>query len=186
MSRFRPPPSIGRRIDEVERVDLLRHLVARVQGQETEPGPLGRNASVVATGLSGVWGRSPHDVAPDVYDGLQSTVLASEAKRTNIIPDDILEDVGIIPEIKGPLSEVSDFRYGAQQMDPLRIRSGSPIRRLIAPQAVSLSKAVHVPNPVSAILCLRRNERKRSILATGSGGGKHKPPKRNPLSDVRC
>lgn len=185
MSRFRPPPSIGRRIDEVERVDLLRHLVARVQGQETEPGPLGRNASVVATGLYSP-GRAEGAVSPDVYDGLQSTVLASEAKRTNIIPDDILEDVGIIPEIKGPLSEVSDFRYGAQQMDPLRIRSGSPIRRLIAPQAVSLSKAVHVPNPVSAILCLRRNERKRSILATGSGGGKHKPPKRNPLSDVRC
>lgn len=59
-------------------------------------------------------------------------------------------------------------------------------RRLVIDPFGPLKQTVRFAVPKRIALCIRRKVRKEVILATGSGGGRHRKPRRNEFSDVRC
>lgn len=84
--------------------------------------------------------------------------------------------------------------------EPARRLSGASARLratpLYAPRQKSIggtfpgllepSFGVSFDRPKSVLVCVRRNTRRQVLLAMGHGGGRHRPPRFNEYSQVRC
>lgn len=61
----------------------------------------------------------------------------------------------------------------------------SASRNVVAP-AKKFSPAISFAVPAKVALCVRRKQRREVLFATGKGGGRHKRPRKNLFSNVRC
>lgn len=72
---------------------------------------------------------------------------------------------------------------------PARSSSARPARGArpnVVRRAPSISPTVRFDVPKRTIICIRRKRRREVIMALGKGGGRHRRPKRNYFSEVKC
>lgn len=136
----------------------------------------------------------------DTGPGRGSIGAASFAVRPNLVRPRLTPRIVLQP--------IEDRRrhHPLGYVRPARQISGHPVRPLViggvparrpAPgarrseaakvaRAPSLSPTLRFDVPKRTIICVRRKRRREVIMATGKGGGRHRRPKRNYFTEVKC
>lgn len=65
-------------------------------------------------------------------------------------------------------------------------RSVGRLHRLARLSIATVNQQLKFRSPKHVQLCVRREQRREVLLAKGRGGGRHRRPKRNRFSNVRC
>lgn len=166
---------IGRDVDRVERSTPYPAMSYRRSDAIAPP--------IAIAGLLLTAGASAPAVLPSASTGLFSA--AEEALMPgHLVPEDSE------PAIRSTLPEVEDGRtFNPDPVAPDRTVRGNSVRLKSAPPLVGslmIPAGISVRAKDQVILCIRRKNRRGTLLALGQGGGYHRRPKRTPKSDIWC
>ena len=98
------------------------------------------------------------------------------------IPDGPIE---VAPALSSPvhvLPDTHEFSRGRFQRE--RVLSGMALAKASVKPTVDLAKLYYTRPDV--MVCVRRKQRREVLAAKGRLGGKHRPPRRTPQSDIVC
>lgn len=83
-----------------------------------------------------------------------------------------------------PYPPAREFRRSKARLDMAQPkRRSTSLRRSTLPLKAERLSFVQ---PAQVPICVRRKQRREVLLALGRGGGRHRPPRRNRWSNVRC
>lgn len=87
-----------------------------------------------------------------------------------------------LPSLVHVLPDTHEFSQGRFKRE--RVLSGEALAKAPVRPTVNL-KALYYARP-DVMVCVRRKQRREVLAAKGRLGGKHRPPRRTPQSDIIC
>lgn len=165
--------SLGRRIDELERVSSMAYERSR-----SVRDPLAHPSWITAISGGAAAAQALSPAATEPLPQLNALALA--------YPEEDLST--LLTAGHSTLAEVQDGRlfHPEGDLQPLRDVRSRPVRRMSkVPESRPLA-SISVPAADQVIMCIRRKARRGVILALGQGGGFHRKPRRSPKSDIWC